>query len=104
MSFLYLIGIILSIVGLALLDRRFHLAFWFDRTRTAFTLGTAVLVFIVWDILGIVLGIFKHGNSPYQLPFTLAPHFPVEEIFFLFLLCYTALILYRGIGVWRSRI
>lgn len=103
MMFFYLAGLLVSIGGLALLDRRFKLAFWYDKKRTALTLAVAIGIFLVWDILGISLGIFLHGNSPYSLPFTIAPQFPVEEIVFLFLLCYSALIIYRGAGQWLSR-
>jgi lycopene cyclase domain-containing protein len=101
--FAYLAGLLVSIAGLALLDRRFTLAFWFNAKRTSFTLGSAVAIFLVWDVLGITLGIFKHGMSPFSLPFTIAPEFPIEEILFLFLLCYSALLIYRGVGLWRSR-
>jgi hypothetical protein len=63
----------------------------------------AILFFTVWDLLGIFLGIFLHGQSPYQLPFTIVPHFPVEEIVFLFLLTYCTLVTYNGIVKWHSR-
>ena len=104
MQLVYLACILVSIAGLGVLDYRYKLAFWHDRMRTTYTLLTAVIIFLVWDIAGIALGIFKHGNSPFNLPFTIAPEFPVEELFFLTLLCYSALILYKGIGLWRSRI
>lgn len=96
MQWAYIVALLLSIAGVALLDRRFQLAFWYDRNRTLITIAVGLLVFIAWDLMAIGLGIFIHGNSPYSLPFTLIPHFPVEEIFFLFLLCYCTLTLYRG--------
>lgn len=96
MSLMYLGALLLSIGGVALLDRRFKLAFWYDRKRTAITLAIGLAVFTVWDLVAIYLGIFLHGGSPYSLPFTLLPQFPVEEIFFLALLCYCSLTLYRG--------
>jgi lycopene cyclase domain-containing protein len=104
MEYAYLVGLIVSITGLALLDYRFKLAFWHNKMQTIYTLLVAIGVFIAWDICGIILGIFKHGSSAFNLPFTIAPEFPIEELFFLTLLCYTALMLYRGIGLWRSRI
>lgn len=97
----YLAGLLFSISGLAILDWRYRLAFWYDARRTGLTLGCAVGLFIVWDIIGIAVGIFLHGNSPLTLPYRLFPEFPVEELFFLMLLCYVTLILYRGIGAWR---
>jgi lycopene cyclase domain-containing protein len=103
MMLAYLTSLIVSITGLATLDRRFKLAFWHNKKQTLLTLFGAVAIFIVWDILGFLLGIFFHGNSPFSLPFTIAPEFPLEELFFLILLCYSALIIYRGAHVWLSR-
>lgn len=104
MQFLYLGALLISIAGLALLDRRFKLAFWYAPKRAALTILAGVIIFLIWDIAGIALGIFLHGDSPYSLPFTLAPEFPIEEVFFLALLCYSALIIYRGVDTWHSRI
>lgn len=103
MQWFYLIGLLIGIGGLVLIDRRWKLAFWRDAIRTAKTLATAIAVFVLWDLLGITLGIFFHGGSQYSLPFRLAPEFPIEEILFLFLLTYSALIIYHGVQAWRSR-
>lgn len=104
MYWVYLLGLIVGIAGMATIDWRYKLAYWHDRSRTLKVIGAAVAIFVVWDVLGIVLGIFRHGGSQYQLPFTLFPHFPVEEIFFLVLLTYTTLVIYTGASRWRSRI
>ncbi len=104
MMFLYLIGLLIGITGLALLDRRYKLAFWHNRQVTLKTIGSVMALFIIWDLVGIFLGIFLHGRSPYSLPFTIVPEFPIEELFFLFLLSYSTLIIYRGVTLWRSRI
>lgn len=104
MEWLYLISILIGITGMAIIDWRYKLAFWCDKKRTIATVAVAVLIFIVWDFLGIFLGIFMHGQSPYALPFTLAPEFPLEELFFLILLCYCTLVIYNGVSSWRSRI
>jgi lycopene cyclase domain-containing protein len=89
---------------MALLDWRYKLAYWHDAKRTIITVLAAMAIFILWDFLGIFLGIFIHGDSPYQLPFTLAPHFPLEEVLFLCLLTYCSLVIYNGVSKWRSRI
>ena len=104
MEWFYLIGLLLAITGMGIIDWRYKLAFWHNRQRAMATIGTGMAIFLVWDFLGIFLGIFKHGGSPYSLPFTLAPEFPVEELFFLFLLCYCTLVIYNGVSRWRSRI
>lgn len=98
MMWLYIVGLVVSLAGLSVLDWRYKLAFWYDSRRTSLTLLWAVGIFIIWDLLGIALGIFHHGNSPYTLPLRLAPEFPLEEILFLTLLCYTTLLLYRALG------
>lgn len=100
MEWLYLASLSVSIAGMAIIDRRYKLAYWHDRRRTLLTLGIAVAVFIIWDILGIALGIFFHGGSQFTLPYRLLPEFPVEELFFLVLLCYCTLVIYRGAQKW----
>ena len=91
----YLIGLVVAISCLALIDYRFKLAFFFDKKRTVATLSTAIALFVVWDVLGIWLGIFFHGGSTLTLPFRIIPEFPIEELFFLLLLTYTTLVAYR---------
>lgn len=100
MQYLYLICLLVSLAGLAVLDWRYKLAFWYERKRTLKVLGAASLIFILWDTLGIALGIFLHGNGPYALPLRLAPQFPPEELLFIALLCYTTLLVTR----WTERI
>ena len=104
MEWFYLIALCVSIAGLAIIDWRHKLAFWHAPKRAAVTVSLSVLVFILWDFFGIFLGIFHHGGSAYALPFRLAPEFPLEELFFLVLLSYSALIIYTGVSSWRSRI
>lgn len=96
MEWLYLIGLSIGIAGLGLIDWRYKLAvFSSERRRSLITIAIVVGLFIVWDALGIFLGIFFHGGSPYSLSLRLAPEFPLEELFFLTLLCYNALVVYR---------
>lgn len=100
-QWVYLAALIVSISGLLTLDWRYRLAFWHDAHRTIVTLFIACGLFFVWDIVGISAGIFLHGNSPYTLPYRLFPEFPIEELFFLFLLTYVTLLLYRGLSKWQ---
>ena len=94
-QFYYLTGLLLSIGGLAMVDRRFKLAAFYDTKRTFVVIGIAVLFFITWDSAAIWQSIFLYGNSPYSLGIMMAPEFPIEEIFFLILLTYNGLIFYR---------
>ena len=95
MIFIHLSAILFSILGMLILDWRYSLAFFYRAKRTAITLAIGVLAFLVWDIFGISLGIFFDGGSPITTGLMLAPNLPIEEIFFLFFLCYITLIIYR---------
>src|ERR1700712_1526252 len=101
---IYLVSLLIALLGLGVLDRRYTLALWKDRKRTFVTVGISFLVFLVWDFFGIGLGIFYHGTSAFSLPFTILPQFPIEEILFLVLLCYCTLIVYQGVRQRWSRI
>ncbi len=99
--FAYLGFLLVGIGGMAIIDWRYRLALWHDTRRTLLTLASGVGIFVIWDILGIILGVFFHGGSELTLPLRLLPEFPLEELFFLTLLCYCTLIIYRGASkVW----
>ncbi len=95
MMWTYLAGLLVAIGCLVLIDWRYKLAFFAHWRRTVLTLGTAIGLFIIWDFLGIWLGIFYHGGSAFTLPVRIAPEFPTEELFFLFLLTYVTLLVYQ---------
>lgn len=95
MQWSYLIGLSVAIGCLVLIDCLQKLAFFYHARRSALTIGIAMGVFIVWDLIGIRLGIFFSGHSPYALSFMLLPEFPLEELFFLLLFCYVTLLTYR---------
>ena len=88
----YLVILILSLVGLYLLDRTHKLAFTADPKRALLSMVPAFVVFLIWDIAGIALGIFFRGNNTLLTDIQIFPEFPLEEIFFLMLLCYSTLI------------
>lgn len=96
----YLGALLVSIGGMAMIDRRFRLAFWYDARRSAWTVGIGVVGFLVWDLVGLALGIFARGDSPHMTGLLLAPELPVEEAFFLALLCYVGLLAWR----WFDRV
>lgn len=95
--YLYLIALVISIAGIALLDRRHKLAFWVDARASAISIAIGVAVFLIWDLVGIALGIFFRGNAPHLSGILLAPELPLEELFFLILLCYNTLLAYRWV-------
>lgn len=88
MSVVYLGALALSLVGMLLIDRAAHLAFWRNPGRATVILGLSVAFFLVWDLAGIDAGIFLRGESPIATGFLLAPELPVEEPIFLFFLSY----------------
>ena len=88
MGLVYLAALLVSLTGMVVLDRRFGL-FFFDRPRrAAIVLVAGVLFFVVWDLFGIGLGIFFRGETSFMTGLQVAPELPVEELFFLTLLCY----------------
>lgn len=91
----YAAGLLFGIAGMAVIDWRFHLAFWHDRRRTTKVILSAVALYVVWDVAGIILGIFSDGDERFRSGLQLGPHFPIEEILFLTLLSYCTLVIWR---------
>ncbi|MHC2185749.1 lycopene cyclase domain-containing protein [Rathayibacter agropyri] len=91
MGILYLLALAVSITGMVVLDRRFELFFWADARRAAIVLPAGVAFFLVWDLVGIGLGVFFRGETSYMTGLLLAPELPVEEVLFLTLLCYVTM-------------
>jgi len=93
----YLSGLIFSLVGLGLLDWRFRTAFTINKKAAAFAILIPTIFFIIWDVVGIAMGIFFRGDTSHLTGILLAPEFPIEELFFLLLLNYTALTLFTTV-------
>jgi lycopene cyclase domain-containing protein len=99
-SVLYLLALAIALTGMVVLDRRFRLFFWRSGWRAAVVLVVGVVFFLVWDLAGIGLGIFFRGETSFMTGLQLAPELPLEELFFLTLLCYLTMNVY---GASRSR-
>lgn len=97
MSVLYLAALTVSLVGMVVLDRRFRLFFWRDRRRAAVVLVLGVAFFLLWDLFGIRFGVFSIGEGPWMTGLELAPELPIEEVFFLTLLCYNTMNVYGAL-------
>lgn len=97
-QYYYIFLLVFSISGMLIVDRKYKLFFWHSKSAALKSIIAVISLFIIWDIIGILLGIFFHGGSIYTLPIRLLPEFPIEEIFFLLLLNYTCLILYLLLG------
>ena len=99
MPVVYLAALAIALTGMVMLDRRFALFFWKDARRAAIVLITGVVFFLVWDLAGIGLGIFFRGETSFMTGLQLAPELPVEELFFLILLCYLTMNAYAAAGM-----
>lgn len=102
-SSLYLLGLLVALAGLATLDWRHRLALFSQPRRALATVGIGVAIFLVWDLMGVGLGIFFVGDSKYLTGIRIAPEVPVEELLFLTLLCYQTLLLWLAFGRRRPR-
>jgi lycopene cyclase domain-containing protein len=94
MPFLYLAALLVALAAMVLLDRRFRLFLWRDVRRAVIVLVVGLAFFLLWDLQGIRLGIFFRGETSFMTGVQLAPELPLEEPFFLLLLCYLAMNLY----------
>ena len=103
MGILYLVALAISITGMVLIDRRWRLFFWRDARRAAIVLAVGIVFFVVWDLFGIGLGIFFRGETSFMTGLQVAPELPVEELFFLTLLCYVTMNVY-GLLTRRSEV
>jgi lycopene cyclase domain-containing protein len=93
--FAYLAALTVGLLGLGLLDWRYRVAIFSEPRRALLTLAIGVGFFLLWDAAGIGLGIFFRGDGPYMTGIVLAPELPLEELFFLTLLVYQTLLLWR---------
>ena len=102
MSFAYAGVLLVSILGMAVLDHRHQLFFFADARRAGVVLAVGLLFFVVWDLVGIWLGIFFRGQTSYMTGLLVAPELPVEEIGFLTLLCYLTMNVYSAVSRRRA--
>ncbi|UBQ02983.1 lycopene cyclase domain-containing protein [Curtobacterium sp. TXMA1] len=93
----YLAGLLVSIAGIAVLDARHRLFFWRSPLRAAAVMVVGLAFFLVWDIVGVHLGIFFIGRNNLLTGVLLAPEVPLEEVFFLVLLCWTTMDLFGAL-------
>lgn len=94
-AFFYLTALLLALTGLGLLDYTHKLALFAGKVwQTLTTVSVGVVFFLAWDVAGIAAGVFFRGAGPYQTGVLIGPELPLEEVFFLTLLCYVILLSY----------
>lgn len=91
---IYLGAILFSLAGMIAIDLKYGLALRTAPGRTALAVGLGTAFFLAWDAVGILTGVFVKGDSPLFVGVDLAPHLPLEELFFLLFLSYLALVLW----------
>ncbi len=89
---LYLGALVVSLASMAVLDRRWRLFLWADARRGAIVLLAGIVVFLSWDAAAIRLGFFERGHGQALVGVELAPHLPVEELFFVTFLSYLTMV------------
>ncbi len=94
MGFVYLIALLLSLIGMVVLDRRFHLFYWVSARRAGIVHVIGIVFFLVWDLYGIGQGLFFRGETSFMTGILLGPELPLEELFFLTLLTYMTMNLF----------
>jgi len=93
----YLVALAIALTGMVVLDRRFRLFFWRDGRAASIVLVVGVAFFLGWDVAGIRLGIFFRGETGFMTGWQLAKELPLEEVFFLALLCYLTMNVYGAL-------
>jgi lycopene cyclase domain-containing protein len=95
MTYAYALLLLLSLACMAYGDYKRSLVI-FKSTKTALKIIVAgVGFFLIWDVFGILLGVFA-TNQSYVLGIGIfSPNVPIEEVLFLTLLCYVTLLTWR---------
>ncbi|MEX8032048.1 lycopene cyclase domain-containing protein [Microbacterium sp. 20-116] len=91
---IYLGAILFSLTGMMLIDWKYSLALRVAPWRTALAVVAGTVFFLAWDLVGIMTGVFVKGESPLFVGIVLAPHLPLEEVFFLLFLSYLAVVMF----------
>lgn len=104
LSFAYLAALLVSIAGTAVIDRRWRLFVFRAPARALLVLAIGVAFFLAWDLAGIAAGVFFRGAPELLTGVLLAPELPLEELFFLILLCWTTMNLVGLAGMLLERL
>ncbi len=98
MGLIYLTALLVSLFGMILIDHAWKLFFWRDARSATIVLVVGVLFFLAWDVVGISQGVVFRGETEIMTGILIAPELPLEEVFFLTLLCYLTMNMVNGCG------
>lgn len=93
-SAVYLLALLVPLVCMGLLDRRFRLVLWRAPRRGAIVLGAGIVLFLLWDLSAIASGHYRMGAGEWMTGILLGPELPLEELVFITFLSYHALVLW----------
>lgn len=99
LNYAYLAILIISLVGIGVSDWRYKLVLFKNRRAALKTWAALMVFFLLWDIAGILLGIFSTNQAHVIGVSLFTPNLPVEEVLFLTLLIYTSLWFYSLAGL-----
>jgi len=92
----YVLALVVSLAGVALLDARHRLFVWHRPRRALAVLAVGVTLFLCWDAVAIARGIFERGRGDALLGVEVAPHLPVEELVFVTFFSYLTMVVFTG--------
>ncbi|WP_407319332.1 lycopene cyclase domain-containing protein [Isoptericola halotolerans] len=97
------LGLLLGALAcMALIDHRARLLlFSAHPVRGAVVLVVGTVVFLAWDVVAIAEDYYERGGAA-MTGIELAPHLPLEELFFILFLCYVTLVLHGLLTRWSA--
>jgi len=96
MTFLYLGALLVSMVCVGLIDRRWRLFVFAAPLRATLVIAAGTALMLAWDVAGIAAGIFFREPNTISTGILIAPHLPLEEPVFLVFLCQVVMVAYTG--------
>lgn len=97
----YILVLFFSIGGMWFLDKKYQLVFYHNKRGALLSISTVMGLLLLFDILGVIKGIFATNQQFVTGLYIVSPNIPIEELCFLFLLCYVTLSLYGLIIRWQ---
>ena len=94
MSWVYLTSILVPMVCMGLVDRRWRLFLFRRPLHAVLAVSVGFVFFLAWDFVAIALGVYVRGESAAMTGFEVAPELPIEELFFIVFLCYTTCVFF----------
>lgn len=93
----YLAALLVPLACMAAVDRRWRLVLWADWRRATTVLTVGVAAFLAWDVVAIGQDFYRRGGSSWMTGIEIAPHLPLEEVFFVLFLCYFTLVMHQAV-------